>query len=82
MYRGYGMFMVGLLTVIFCLVAAGMDAFVKPFVNPELGDVVLFVFALAGAGSGFAAGYGLRRARAERAARKVALATGESQGEP
>lgn len=53
-------FIVGIFIVIACLAAAGVDAFSKPFINPELGDVVLFGFIVAGAVSGFIAGYGLR----------------------
>ena len=58
------MFIVGILIVIACLTAAGIDAFSKPFINPELGDLVLFVSATVGAVSGFIAGYGLRKLRA------------------
>jgi hypothetical protein len=58
-------FIVGIFIVIACLVAAGVDAFSKPFINPELGDVVLFGFILAGAVSGFVAGYGLRKLKAK-----------------
>ena len=60
-----GMFITGVLIVIACLTAAGIDAFSKPFVDPDLGDVVLFIFVLAGAISGFIAGYGLRRLQAK-----------------
>ncbi len=59
------MFIVGIFIVIACLAVAGVDAFLKPFINPELGDVVLFAFIVAGAVSGFIAGYGLRRLKAK-----------------
>ncbi len=59
-------FIVGIFIVIACLATAGVDAFSEPFINPEFGDVVLFVFAVAGAVSGFIAGYGLRRLTTER----------------
>lgn len=53
-------FVIGIFIVVACLVAAAVDAFSQPFINPELGDVVLFIFVVAGAISGFIAGYGLR----------------------
>jgi hypothetical protein len=69
------MFIIGILTIVTCLTAAALDAFSTPFINPDLGDVVLFAFAVAGAGSGFIAGYGLRRLRAEKAERARAVDT-------
>ncbi|OGO24979.1 MAG: hypothetical protein A2144_10295 [Chloroflexi bacterium RBG_16_50_9] len=58
-------FIMGLFIVIVCLAAAIVYAFFKPFINPELGDVVLFIFVMAGAVSGFIAGFGLRKLRAK-----------------
>ena len=54
----------GFVLVTACLAAATVDSFFKPFINPELGDIVLFFFVVAGAITGFIAGYGLRRFRA------------------
>ena len=54
----------GLVLVAVCLAAATVNAFFTPFINPALGDVVLFLFVLAGALTGFIAGYFLRRYKA------------------
>jgi len=50
-----------LLTFAF-LVAAAWDGFSgRPLINPELGDVALFIFVISGALAGFVTGYALRR---------------------
>ena len=54
----------GFVLVAGCLAAATVDAFFTPYINPALGDVVLFLFVTAGTTTGFIAGYGLRKFRA------------------
>jgi len=56
------MFIISVLIVIGCLAVAALDAFSsEPFINPDLGDVVLFGFIVAGTVTGFTAGYCWRR---------------------
>ena len=62
------MFIISVLIVIGCLVVAALDAFSsEPFINPDLGDVVLFGFIVAGTVTGFAAGYYGRKFTIEKA---------------
>ncbi len=61
---------VGTLMVIACLMAAWIHAFLRPLVNPSLGDVVLFVFIITGAVSGFIAGNGFGELKAEKVERR------------
>ena len=62
------MFIISVLIVIGCLVVAALDAFSsEPFINPDLGDVVLFGFIVAGTVTGFAAGYYWRKFTIEKA---------------
>jgi len=52
------------------LAAAAWDGFSgRPLLNPELGDVALFIFVISGALAGFMAGYALRKYRAEKGRR-------------
>ena len=44
-----------------CLGAAATHAFFRPLIDPKLGDVVLFIFTVAGAIAGSIAGYGLHK---------------------
>ena len=55
----------GILLMIACLTTASVHAFSRPLINPGLGDVVLFVFAMAGAVSGFIGGNGFGWLKAE-----------------
>ena len=57
---------VGILLVIVSLTTATVHAFLRPLINPDLGDVVLFVFAASGAVSGFIAGNGSGDKKAQR----------------
>jgi len=64
------MIALGITVTIVLLTVAGLTAFPKepkiPFINPELGDLVLFAFVLSGAVSGFITGYYWRRLVAEK----------------
>ncbi len=60
----------GTLMVITCLIAASVHAFLRPLVNPNLGDVVLFGFVMTGAVSGFIAGSGFGGLKAEKVKRR------------
>ena len=60
----------GTLMVIACLITAWVHAFLRPLVNPSLGDVVLFAFIITGAVSGFIAGNGLGELKAEKVERR------------
>ncbi len=57
---------VGTLMVIAYLMIAWVHAFLRPLVNPGLGDVVLFVFVMTGAVSGFIAVNGFGGLKAEK----------------
>ena len=62
------MFIISVLIVIGCLAVAALDAFSsEPFINPDLGDVVLFGFIVAGTVTGFTAGYYWRKFTIEKA---------------
>ncbi len=62
-----GMFILGVVAVTACLAVAGWAAFSsEPFISPDLGDLVLFVFTLGGAVCGFIAGYYWRRLTTEK----------------
>ena len=60
----------GALIVITCLITGWVHAFLRPLVNPNLGDVVLFVFVMTGAVSGFIAGNGFGGLKAEKVERR------------
>ena len=64
----------GTLMVIACLITAWVHAFLRPLLNPSLGDVVLFVFVMTGAVSGFIAGNGFGALKSEKVERR-SLAT-------
>lgn len=67
------MFIIGVLIVIGCLAVAAFNAFSsEPFINPDLGDPVLFGFVVAGAVTGFIAGYYWRKFTIERGEKEVA----------
>ena len=67
------MFIISVLIVIGCLAVAALDAFSsEPFINPDLGDLVLFVFIVAGTVTGFTAGYYWRKFTIEKAERRRA----------
>ncbi len=61
---------VGTLMIIACLMTAWVHAFLRPLINPSLGDVVLFVFVMTGAVSGFIAGNGFGELKAEKVERR------------
>ena len=64
----------GTLIVIACLTTAWVHAFLRPLFNPNLGDVVLFVFLMTGAVSGFITGNGFGGMKAERVERRRSAA--------
>jgi hypothetical protein len=64
----------GTLMVIACLITAWVHAFLRPLLNPSLGDVVLFAFVMTGAVSGFIAGNGFGALQSEKVERR-SLAT-------
>ena len=61
---------VGTLIVIACLITAWVHAFLRPLVNPSLGDIVLFAFSITGAVGGFIAGNGFGELKAEKVERR------------
>ena len=64
------MLIVGTLMAIACLMTAWVHAFLRPLINPSLGDVVLFVFVMTGTVSGFIAGNGFGGLKAEKVGRR------------
>ena len=64
----------GTLMIIVCLITAWTHAFLRPLINPSLGDIVLLVFSATGAVGGFIAGNGLGGLRAKKLERRI-LAT-------
>jgi cobalt/nickel transport system permease protein/cobalt/nickel transport protein len=60
--------------VVVCLITAWAHAFLRPLVNSSLGDVVLFVFVITGAISGFIAGNGFGGLKAEKVERRRLVA--------
>jgi uncharacterized membrane protein len=68
--RQRGRLTVTILMAITYLVVVWVHAFLKPLVDPSLGDVVLFIFVLVGAVSGFITGSGLGRLKTEQAERR------------
>ena len=62
---------VGTLMAIACLITASVHAFLRPLINPSLGDIVLFVFVMTGAVSGFFAGNGFGALKAEKVERRI-----------